>query len=209
MPRPPTLKISEIFPSVQGEGLRQGEPAIFVRFAGCNLRCAFCDTKYARTGGTEVGVEEIAARVAAARERHPAPWVVLTGGEPYAQNLGALIRRLRADGLRVQVETNGTAFRPWPADGITISPKPPRWAYDPRFRRRAGEVKLVVTKSLTSAVLARLRREFPARVPILLQPQSNAAWSRARALRLLENSLRHGLGNIRVTVQLHKIYGLP
>jgi organic radical activating enzyme len=209
MPQPLTLKISEIFPSVQGEGLRQGEPAIFVRFAGCNLRCAFCDTKYARTGGTDVTAGEIAARVAAMRELYPAPGVVLTGGEPYAQNLGALIRRLRADGLRVRIETNGTAFRPWPTDGITISPKPPRWSYDARFRRRAAEVKLVVTKSLAPAVLARLRGEFPAHVPILLQPQSNAAWSRARALRLLEGALRSGLGNIRVTVQLHKIYGLP
>lgn len=209
MPQPPTLKISEIFPSIQGEGLRQGEPTIFVRFAGCNLRCAFCDTKYARTGGIDVTAEEIADRVAALHERYPARWVVLTGGEPYAQNLGALMRRLRADGLRVQIETNATIYRPWPADGITVSPKPPRWSYDPRFRRRAGEVKLVVTKSLTPAILARLRREFPARVPILLQPQSNAAWSRARAVRLLESALRAGLGNIRVTVQLHKIYGLP
>ena len=209
MPPPPTLKISEIFPSVQGEGLRQGEPTIFVRFAGCNLRCTFCDTKYARSGGTDVTFEEIAARVAAVRRHYPAPWVVLTGGEPYAQKLGALIRRLRADGLRIQIETNATIYMPWPADWITVSPKPPRWSYDPRFRRRADEVKLVVTKSLTPAVVARLRREFPARVPILLQPQSNASWSRVRARRLLEDALRDGLGNIRVTVQLHKIYDLP
>jgi organic radical activating enzyme len=209
MRQPPTLKISEIFSSVQGEGLRQGGPAVFVRFAGCNLRCAFCDTKYAWSGGTNATVEEIAARVAALRGRNPAPWVILTGGEPYAQNLGSLIRRLRADGFLVQIETNAKVHRPWPADWITVSPKPPRWSYDPRFRRRAAEVKLVVTKSLTPAVLARLRREFPARVPILLQPQSNAAWSRARALGLLAGALRGGLGNIRVTVQLHKIYGLP
>jgi 7-carboxy-7-deazaguanine synthase len=209
MPQPPTLKIAEVFPSVQGEGLRQGEPTIFVRFAGCNLRCAFCDTKYAWTEGTDVTVEELAARVAAVHKRYPAPWVALTGGEPFAQNLGALIRRLRADGLRVQIETNGTIYRPWPADRLTVSPKPHSWSVDPRFRRRADEVKLVVTKSLTPAVVARLRREFPARVPILLQPQSNAAWSRARGRRLLEGALRDGLGNIRVTVQLHKIYGLP
>jgi organic radical activating enzyme len=208
MPQPPTLKISEIFPSVQGEGLRQGEPTIFVRFAGCNLRCAFCDTKYARTGGTKITVERIAARVAAVGKKFPASWVALTGGEPLVQYLGALIRRLRTDGFRIQVETNGTIYRPWPVDWLTVSPKPRRWSYDPRFRRRADEVKLVVTKSLTPAVVARLRREFPARVPILLQPESNAAWSRARGRRLLEEALRDGLENIRVTVQLHRIYGL-
>jgi organic radical activating enzyme len=123
--------------------------------------------------------------------------------------LGALIRRLRADGFHIQVETNGTIYRPWPVDWLTVSPKPRAWAYDRRFRRRASEVKLVVTKSLTLAVVARLRREFPARVPILLQPQSNAAWSRTRGRRLLERALRDGLGNIRLTVQLHKIYDLP
>ena len=57
MPQPPTLKISEIFPSIQGEGLRQGEPTIFVRFAGCNLRCTFCDTKYAWTGRPKINSE--------------------------------------------------------------------------------------------------------------------------------------------------------
>jgi 7-carboxy-7-deazaguanine synthase len=209
MPRPPILKTVEIFPSVQGEGLRQGEPTIFVRFAGCNLRCAFCDTKQAWSGGTETTARAIADRIDALRKRFPAAWVAITGGEPYAQDLGGLIRLLRRKGLKVQIETNGTIYRPWAVDRLTVSPKPRDYGYDPRFRKAADEVKLVVAKSLTSAVLARLRAEFPRTVPILLQPESNAAWSMAKGRRLLDRALRAGLGNIRVTVQLHKIYGLP
>jgi len=57
------LKINEIFFSAAGEGLRQGEPTIFIRLAGCNLRCSFCDTKYAWKKGQQMTVEEIAVRV--------------------------------------------------------------------------------------------------------------------------------------------------
>jgi len=224
MPRPPILRIAEIFASVQGEGLRLGEPTIFVRFAGCNLRCPFCDTKRAWRGGAAGTLRAataaprggaggasgaaIAARVEALRRRFPASWVDLTGGEPYMQDLGDLIRLLRGRGLKVQAETNGTIYRPWTVDRLTVSPKPPAYACDPRLRRAADEVKLVVSKSLTLPVVARVRGEFPAAVPILLQPESNAAWSRSRAVRLLRRAARAGLGDIRLTVQLHKIYGL-
>jgi 7-carboxy-7-deazaguanine synthase len=209
MHRPPILKIAEIFASFQGEGLRQGEPTIFVRFAGCNLRCTFCDTKYAHGGGSDATAAEIAERVEALRRAFPAGWVALTGGEPYSQEIGGLIRRLRGAGLRVQIETNGTVFRAWPVDRLTVSPKPPAWSYDSRFRSRADEVKLVVTRSLTPEAVARLRREFPIPTPLLLQPQSNAAWSRAKARRLAERALADGLGDVRLTLQLHKVYGLP
>jgi len=209
MPRPPILRIAEIFPSFQGEGLRLGESTIFVRLAGCNLRCAFCDTKYAWEGGAEATAADVAERVGVIRRLWPAGWVAITGGEPCAQEIGGLIRRLRSAGLRVQIETNGTIYRPWPVDRLTISPKPPAWAYDARFRGRADEIKLVVTRALTPAVVARLRREFPARAPLILQPQSNAAWSRTRALRLAEEAIAEGLGDVRPGIQLHKVYGLP
>src|SRR5674476_1002413 len=125
MPRPPTLKTTEIFASVQGEGLRQGEPTIFVRLAGCNLRCGFCDTKKAWRGGREISVEKIAEKVLRLRTEYPTTWVCLTGGEPLAQNVRPLLLRLHAEGFRVQIETNGT-FPPAPlADWHSVSPKPP------------------------------------------------------------------------------------
>jgi 7-carboxy-7-deazaguanine synthase len=208
MRRPPTLKTIEVFASVQGEGLRQGEPTIFVRLAGCNLRCAFCDTKFAWGRGHVRTVGQIAAAVQAIWRDFPARWVCLTGGEPLAQDIGPLLRQLRKAGLAIQVETNGT-FDPRPsADWYTVSPKPPAYAFRPGFRKKAREVKLIASRGLTAETVRAVRRAFPLSTPVILQPQSNAPWSMRKAQRLLEQALREGLWNIRVSVQLHKIYGL-
>jgi len=208
MRRPHTLKTTEIFASVQGEGLRQGEPTIFVRLSGCNRRCGFCDTKKAWRGGREMPVGEIAETVERLRRVSPAAWVCLTGGEPLAQEVGPLVRRFHARGLRVQVETNGT-FPPEPGvDWHTVSPKPPDYDVHPGFVIRAREVKLVVCRSLTLDAVRTVRKTFPPAVPLILQPQSNAPWSRAKSIKILEAAARAGLTGIRVSVQLHKVYGL-
>jgi 7-carboxy-7-deazaguanine synthase len=208
MRRLPTLKTIEIFASVQGEGLRQGEPTIFVRLAGCNLRCGFCDTKKAWRGGRELAIEKIVAEVDRLRRGLPAAWVCLTGGEPLAQNVRPLVLRLHEAGLKVQVETNGT-FPPDPvADWHTVSPKPPDYDVHPGFRKRAREVKLVVCGALTLEAVRTVRAAFPATTPLFLQPRSNAEWSRKKALKLLEGASRSGFDGIRLSVQLHKVYGL-
>jgi len=208
MRRPHTLKTFEVFASVQGEGLRQGEPTIFVRLAGCNLRCSFCDTKRAWGRGRVQTVGQVAEDVHRRWRDFPARWVCITGGEPLAQDIGPLIRELRRDGSLVQVETNGM-FDPRPAaDWYTVSPKPPSYAFRPGFRKKAREVKLVATRELTSETVREVRRAFPAATPIILQPQSNSAWSRRKAIKLLEGALREGLENIRISVQLHKILNL-
>ena len=208
MRRPPTLKTIEIFASPQGEGLRQGEPTIFVRLAGCNLRCAFCDTKRAWRAGREMPVGKIAEEVGRLRRDYPTTWVCLTGGEPLAQDVRPLIQRLHDAGCRVQVETNGT-FPPAPlADWHTVSPKPPAYEVHPGFRKSAREVKLVVCRALDLDAVRTVRAAFPPTVPLILQPQSNARWSMNRAVGLLEGASRAGLEGIRLSVQLHKIYGL-
>ena len=94
MHRPPILKIHEIFASLQGEGLRQGEPTLFVRLTGCNLRCAFCDTRHAWDGGEDLTVDQIAGRVLRLRRDFPSDWVCLTGGEPLLQDVGELLQAL-------------------------------------------------------------------------------------------------------------------
>jgi organic radical activating enzyme len=202
------LKIAEIFASVQGEGLRQGEPTLFVRLAGCDLRCTFCDTKAAWSGGKAMSAERVRDAVRRLRRRRPAAWVCLTGGEPLRQNIGPLADLLRADGLKVQVETNGTRFLRAAVDWYTISPKPPAYAFDPAFRARAREAKLVVTKRLAYARVRSLREALPPRTPVFLQPQSNEPWSAARAVRLLVRAAADGLPNVRLTCQLHKVLGI-
>src|SRR5688500_17359007 len=105
--------ISEIFYSIQGEGELAGVPSVFIRTSGCNLRCSWCDTKYASWNpeGSEVAVEEIVGRVRV----HPAAHCVLTGGEPMlAKEIAELASRLRAGGFHLTIETAGTI----PPDGI-------------------------------------------------------------------------------------------
>lgn len=132
------MLINEIFHSLQGEGYHAGTPAVFVRFAGCNLGCPFCDTDH--SAGTDMTTDEIVAEVG----RYPARLVVLTGGEPALQLTDDLVDALHRAGKRVAVETNGTCRLPKSIDWITLSPKDafvgPSAA---PVLRRADEIKVV------------------------------------------------------------------
>jgi len=188
--------------------MRQGEPTVFVRLAGCDRRCSFCDTKYAWEAGRDWTVRQILDRVQRIRRDYPASWVCLTGGEPFMQDVRLLVRLLKKDHWLVQTETNGTRYYPTAADWITVSPKPIEYLVRTEFQRLAKEVKLVATRELDLAVVRRIRRAFQKRIPILLQPESNRRWSQKRSLRLLKEATAAGLDNIRVSVQLHKVFGL-
>ncbi len=99
-----TLKISEIFHSLQGESSRVGLPTVFVRLTGCPLRCTWCDTEYAFTGGTNMGIAEVLARVA----QYGCDTVCVTGGEPLVQRACLdLLSALCAAGYSVSLETGG------------------------------------------------------------------------------------------------------
>lgn len=112
-------RINEIFHSLQGEGYHTGTPAVFVRFSGCNLRCAFCDTLHQQ--GLMMSLQEIIAEV----NHFPnAPLVVLTGGEPSLFIDEAFVDELkRQTGKRIAIETNGTQQLPANLDWVTLSPK--------------------------------------------------------------------------------------
>ncbi|MGB8952665.1 MAG: 7-carboxy-7-deazaguanine synthase QueE [Candidatus Aminicenantales bacterium] len=207
MPPPPILKIAEVFPSFQGEGLRQGEATVFVRFSGCNLKCAFCDTKYAWSGGCICSPPQVMDTIKKIRRHFPAGWVCLTGGEPLLQDIAELVHLLKKEKLNIQMETNGTLYRPLAVDWYSLSPKPEKYFYQREYRAKAREVKLVITRMLTLDVIKKLRREFPSQTPLLLQPQSNKKWSAARGLALLTQAVQEGLDNIRISCQLHRFYG--
>jgi 7-carboxy-7-deazaguanine synthase len=99
-----TLRITEIFYSLQGETLTSGLPTVFVRLTGCPLRCQYCDTAYAFSGGEIISLDAILEQVASYRPRH----VCVTGGEPLAQpNCIPLLQRLCDAGYRVSLETSG------------------------------------------------------------------------------------------------------
>jgi len=208
MPQPHILKITEIFSSIAGEGLRSGEPTIFIRLTGCNLRCAFCDTKYSWQGGKSYSVDKVIETVGQIRKRFPADWACLTGGEPLLQDVEPLVKKLKKECYKIHIETNGTVYRPFRVDWLTLSPKPETYGFAPEFTAKANEVKLVVSKELTLEVIQNLREKFPTQTPILLQPQSNRKWSIDMGMKLLKQTLNLGLKNIKISVQIHKIYGL-
>lgn len=150
-----TYSVKEIFYTLQGEGLRSGRPAVFCRFAGCNLwngkeedrlqaTCQFCDTDFVGTDGT-LGGKYVQAQMLA--EQIAALWpagqlyryVVLTGGEPLLQVDADLIDALHAQSFEIAVETNGTVVAPPGIDWICVSPKAgAEW-----IQRRGNELKLV------------------------------------------------------------------
>ncbi|HEY1102647.1 MAG TPA: 7-carboxy-7-deazaguanine synthase [Burkholderiaceae bacterium] len=151
-----SYQVKEIFYTLQGEGAQAGRPAVFCRFAGCNLwsgreedrvtaTCRFCDTDFVGTDGTLGGkyasATALAAQVAAL---WPAAaggrrYVVLTGGEPLLQVDAALTAALHGEGFEVAVETNGSIAAPPGIDWICVSPK----AGAPWVQREGQELKVV------------------------------------------------------------------
>lgn len=127
------LNVHSIFPTIQGEGPFAGVPATFIRLAGCNLQCPGCDTAYTKENLDLVDPDDILRQVeyiphpTADHHRH---LVVITGGEPFRQNIGPAVGNLLSRGYRVQIETNGTLYvdGPWTHSGVTIvcSPKTPK-----------------------------------------------------------------------------------
>lgn len=99
-----SLRITEIFYSLQGETNTVGMPTVFIRLTGCPLRCSYCDTTYAFSGGKKLTLQEIVAQVQQYKTRH----VTVTGGEPLAQSAcNALMVRLIDAGFKVSLETSG------------------------------------------------------------------------------------------------------
>ncbi len=115
--------VNDIFYSLQGEGFLAGTPSVFVRLAGCPLRCQWCDTKYAwsKEAGREQSIDEVIREV----RDWPCNFVVITGGEPMINSeLPELVQQLKATGKHITIETAGIAYIPdMPCDLMSISPK--------------------------------------------------------------------------------------
>jgi 7-carboxy-7-deazaguanine synthase len=117
------VRVNEIFYSLQGEGFLAGAPSVFIRLAGCPLRCQWCDTKYAwdQTAGTNYSIDKIAQTV----QQWPSKFVVITGGEPMINSeLSQFVKQIKASDKHITIETAGIAFIPdMPCDLMSISPK--------------------------------------------------------------------------------------
>lgn len=190
--------ISEVFYSLQGEGLLQGIPVIFIRLAGCNLMCGFCDTKYAWGKGKKKDLREIIKEI----EKYPANWVCITGGEPFLQELSPLLDSLKKRKYNVSVETNGTIWQDIKPDWLTVSPKREgclyfRYGYDERFLKIANEFKYVITDRNDLKLIDRR-----VKVPIVLQPVDN----NIKIAKYIAGFLKkHPKENWYLRMQMHKL----
>ena len=201
------MRISEMFRSIQGEGLLAGVVSGFIRTAGCNLRCGWCDTPYALAAeeGREVELAAIMGQVRAWECRH----VVVTGGEPLiAVELPRLTAALREDGRHITVETNGLVYRPMECDLASLSPKLanalPGMPFEKRINlaalrefvgRHEYQFKFVVEGEADLEEIESLRKRMPGveRERVLLMPQARSrAEYQAAAARVAQWCIERG-----------------
>lgn len=203
-----SLRLTEIFHSLQGEAARSGLATVFIRLTGCPLRCTWCDTTYSFTGGSAWEIADILAEVA----RHPTRHVCVTGGEPLAQKeCPALLQALCDAGYDVCLETSGAL------DISTIDPRVARimdlkapasgecernlWS-NLRHLKAGDEIKIIIAdradydwacQQLTQHRLADL-------CPVLLSPAQGSQDARQLAEWILQDGLP-----VRLQLQLHKL----
>lgn len=196
------LPIVEIFYSLQGEGGRAGEATVFIRVAGCNLACSFCDTDFRPR--REMAVAEVVAEAVAYGSR----WACLTGGEPTLYDLSELCAALHVAGIQIQVETNGTCPRPeWGLDHITVSPKETEGGrLDPWYLEHAAEFKYVVddTEDVERA-LANPTAGYPGGPRLYLQPNA----LNPSATTLCIEAIKAHPERLRLSLQTHKYLNIP
>ena len=191
----------EIFESLQGEGRNVGRPCVFVRFAGCNLNCPWCDTETARK--FTLTLDELVAEVKA----HKAKSVILTGGEPTIQRgMPELVARLKAEGYWIAVETNALVDADWLAfvDYVACSPKAEfadRYAQAGALRR-ADEVRVVASSEKVAAFCRRMRKTIAATDYYVSTCDHDGEIDFATAKAVLSK-----LEGWSLSVQLHKLLG--
>lgn len=195
------IPLVEIFYSLQGEGLRAGQATVFIRTAGCNCDCWFCDTDFRVQEALTVG--EIVGRVG--EIGGDCRWVCLTGGEPTIHNLAPLCQALHERGYKIQMETNGSRARPaWEIDHVTISPKTRQGArLNSWYLEHAAEFKYVIDDPEDlEAALAGVRGHGK---PTSLQPNA----LNPEAVRLCIEAVKAHPVLLRLSLQTHKYLQIP
>ncbi|MDR1690825.1 MAG: radical SAM protein [Candidatus Methanoplasma sp.] len=199
------MKICEYFRSIQGEGLMIGVPTYFIRTAGCNLRCEWCDTTYAQEGGIDAAIDEIMEMVDDTEN------VCITGGEPLLQkDLPELLDRLLDKNKKVVIETNGSMDISWiPKDErvlVSLDIKCPSSGMSEKNRLsnlehmgKKDQLKFIIGDRIDLAYAIRFLRENPVDTNVIFSPVGGMD-----LLPIAEEVVQRKL-NVRVLPQLHKI----
>ena len=211
------LQVHSFFRTIQGEGPFAGRPAIFIRLAGCNLRCPFCDTEYEEVNHRLPSIEMVSRVWKLAG--NSVNLVVITGGEPFRQDIGPLVCQLRQAGFEVQIETNGTLYLPsFPYyDRVTIVCSPKTAKINPALIPFIDAIKYVmetddvnIEDGLPSIALGHPAKPHVWRKPdghgalVYLQPldSQDEEANRLNQIAVVNSCLKYGYT---LCLQIHKI----
>jgi 7-carboxy-7-deazaguanine synthase len=201
------MKINEIFYSIQGEGKWIGLPNIFIRTTGCNLRCAYCDTKYAYESGKEMKINEILNEIS----KYDCKYVCLTGGEPlFQENIIELIKNLIKNDYFVIIETNGSIsikdLIKFKKLIISLDIKCPSSKMDKRIDfknigllRKNDQIKFIVKDKKDYNYAKKIINENKPICDIFIQP----VWGESP--KKIANWIVKDRLNVRYSLQLHKL----
>lgn len=220
-----TAKITEIFHSLQGEGIYLGHPTTFVRLAGCNLDCSYCDTPQAKDGGKtiEMNTSEVLTKINAITQ--PGQFVSFTGGEPLLQVgfISAIIPTLKEQKFRTYLETNGTLPKKLSSiisgiDIVSMDIKPPSacgkdvWSEQRQFLEIAKEkvfVKMVVCNNTLVGEIeqaAKMIAETDKKIILVLQPAFGQYAPDMQMVRRYQGLTGEFLSHVSIIRQMHKIW---
>lgn len=196
------IPVMEYFYTLQGEGQWAGTPAYFIRTAGCDVGCHWCDVKESWTVEEEQYMD-VDAVVQMASDSG-APIAVVTGGEPTMYDLGPLTRSLKAAGLRTHIETSGAHPFSGNFDWITLSPKKFKAARE-EYYPLAQELKVIVyNKHDLEWAEAEAAKCDPSKTQFYLQPE----WSRRERVELIIDYIKSN-PHWRLSLQSHKYINIP
>jgi 7-carboxy-7-deazaguanine synthase len=192
----------EMFYSLQGEGYHQGKAAYFIRLAGCDVGCVWCDVKESWDASKHpvLSIEEIVSSALA----HPGRLAIITGGEPLLYNLDALTAALKKAGFEINIETSGSSPMSGNWDWVCLSPKKFKAPLAESIAA-ASELKVVIFNKHDFEWAETYAKQVPASCKLYLQPE----WDKASEITPLIIDYIKANPNWELSAQLHKYIQVP
>ena len=194
--------VMEMFYSLQGEGYHQGKAAYFIRLAGCDVGCVWCDVKESWDASKHpvLSIEEIVSSALA----HPGRLAIITGGEPLLYNLDALTAALKKAGFEINIETSGSSPMSGNWDWVCLSPKKFKAPLSESIAA-ASELKVVIFNKHDFEWAETYAKQVPATCKLYLQPE----WDKANEITPLIIDYIKANPNWELSAQLHKYIQVP
>lgn len=202
MSNPTSYPVMEMFYSLQGEGFHQGRAAFFIRLAGCDVGCVWCDVKESWDASKHptLNIEEIVA----AAKAHPGRLAIVTGGEPLLYNLDPLTTALKAAGFETNIETSGSSPMSGHWDWVCLSPKKFKAPLEENISL-ASELKVVVFNKHDFDWAETYAKQVSPSCKLYLQPE----WDKAAQITPLVIDYIKANPQWELSAQLHKYIQVP